>query len=58
MNIFALILISSWIIYAYSHTNSTKEVTLCYPVKTEENRGPTGVPGKRGIKGETGSRGE
>jgi len=36
----------------------THQVTLSCPIRPESERGPTGVPGKRGSKGETGSMGK
>ena len=57
MKTFALTLIASFVIYVYSHIDSTQQVTLSCPARPEGNRGPTGVPGKRGSKGEPGSRG-
>ena len=56
MKIFALTLIASLIIHIYCQIESTHQVTLSCPARPEENRGPTGVPGKRGSKGNSGSR--
>ena len=58
MKIFTLTIIASWIIFVYSHTESTQQVTLSCPTRPEADRGPPGVPGKRGSKGEAGIRGE
>ena len=58
MKIFALTLIVSFIVHVYSQIDSTQKVTLSCPARPEENRGPAGVPGKRGSKGDLGSRGK
>ena len=58
MKLFALTLFVSLIISAYSQFDSTQQVTLSCPARLEEKRGPAGVPGKRGSKGETGSMGK
>ena len=58
MKIFALNLIASFIIHVYSHIDSTQQVTLSCPIRPEANRGPAGVPGKRGNKGDLGGRGK
>ena len=58
MKTFGLALIASFIIHVYSHIESTQQVTLSCPATREGNRGPVGIPGKRGSKGELGSRGK
>ena len=52
-----LMIIASFIIHAHSFDDQTHQVTLSCPGRPETGRGPAGVPGKRGSKGETGSRG-
>ena len=58
MNVFALVLFASSIVYVYSQVDSTHQVTLSCPARPEGNSGPPGVPGKRGSKGDLGSRGK
>ena len=58
MKVFALVFVFSSLICAHSQDDFTQQVTLSCPVNSESNRGPAGVPGKRGSKGEEGSMGE
>ena len=52
-----LMIIASVVIHAHSFDDQTHQVTLSCPGRSKTARGPDGVPGKRGSKGETGSRG-
>ena len=52
MKIFLLVIILSSLIIVYSHGDSNQQVTLSCPAISETTRGPPGVPGKRGSKGE------
>ena len=58
MKVFALTLIASFIFQVYSQIDSTQQVTLSCPARQEGNRGPVGVPGKRGNKGDLGRKGK
>ena len=58
MKVFALIFVICTLIFVYSQDDFTQQVTLSCPVNPESNRGPAGVPGKRGSKGESGNRGK
>ena len=56
MKFFALFVINSClVIHVCSHGEASQQVTLSCPASAETNRGPAGVPGKRGSKGEPGS---
>ena len=52
-----LMIFASFVIHAHSFDDQAHQVTLSCPGRPETGRGPAGVPGKRGSKGETGSRG-
>ena len=56
MKVFALALIASSVVFVLSQIDSTQHVMLLRPAIPEENRGPAGVSGKRGSKGDLGSR--
>ena len=58
MKVFALMFVICTLIFVYSQDDFTQQVTLSCPVNPESNRGPAGVPGKRGSKGEPGFRGK
>ena len=58
MKVFALMFVICTLIFVYSQDDFTQQVTLSCPVNPESNRGPAGVPGKRGSKGESGFRGK
>ena len=51
MKIFLLSIILSVLVIVYSHGDTNQQVTLSCPAIPETNRGPQGVPGKRGSKG-------
>ena len=52
-----LMIIASAVVHAHSLDDQTHPVRLSCPGVSETERGPAGVPGKRGSKGETGSIG-
>ena len=58
MKVFALMFVICMLIFVYSQDDFTQQVTLSCPVHRESNRGPAGVPGKRGSKGEPGNAGK
>ena len=58
MHVFVLVLIASSVVQVHSQIDSAQQVTLSCPARPEESRGPAGVPGKRGGKGDLGSRGK
>ena len=58
MKVFALMSVICTLISVYSQDDFTQQITLSCPVNPESNRGPAGVPGKRGSKGEPGFRGK
>ena len=58
MKAFALMFVICTLIFVYSQDDFSQQVTLSCPVNPESNRGPAGVTGKRGSKGEQGFRGK
>ena len=58
MKFFFLMFVIPLLIFVHSQDDFAQQVTLSCPVNSESNRGPAGVPGKRGSKGEEGSMGK
>jgi len=58
MEYFVVIIVVGMIVQVCSFNEQTHQVTLSCPSRAELERGPAGVPGKRGSKGEPGSMGE
>ena len=51
MNALLLFSLVSTLVLTCSHEDLTQQVTLSCPSRPEMDRGPPGVPGKRGAKG-------
>ena len=49
--VFVLLLM---MVFTYSQPESSQQVTLSCPAPSENNRGLTGAPGKRGAEGQRG----
>ena len=58
MKVFALIFIICSLICVHSQDDFTQQVTLSCPSNPKFNKGQTGFPGKRGSRGDPGSKGK
>ena len=57
MKTLVLMIIASVVIHVHSFEDQIHQVTLSCPGALQTGVGPAGIPGKRGNKGETGSKG-
>ena len=58
MKVFALIFVVCLLVFVNAQDDFTQQVTLSCPSNAKLNKGQTGFPGKRGSRGEAGSKGK
>ena len=51
MKLLLVTVVANLLGFSYSHLETSQQVTLACPATPEGDRGPPGVPGKRGGKG-------